>query len=352
MILLDWKMPGMTGIEVLRELRKLKVESPVVFLTVLSDQIYEEAGLLGGAVDFIEKSRSFSNSVSPHRTDPQGREGRRDVRKPQPQAVTLNHGDARCNATSSGPSGRITQIELTLTEFRIFEYLVTRAGHDVRYRELYDIVHGEGFAAGSGEIGFRANVRAFIKRIRQKFRDVDPEFAQIENYPGFGYRWRAAMAVSFPAGFETSTARSRSKSFSLPSSSCPFPSSSTTFSRLPTRNRPTASAYGGGKGQRWSPRCSAASGEFPGRIAGGLQRALDALSGGHEHKVLVRPVQTAHGGFRTLPPRPLCPRNTWRRNAPSSLGWGCWTSLRRLRAKRIRTPGSRTQRASRNFSPP
>src|SRR6185436_2875909 len=59
-ILLDWKMPGMTGIEVLRELRRQKIEAPVVFLTVLSDQIYEEAGLLGGAVDFIEKSRSFS----------------------------------------------------------------------------------------------------------------------------------------------------------------------------------------------------------------------------------------------------------------------------------------------------
>src|SRR5215471_12563112 len=60
MILLDWKMPGMTGIEVLRELRDRKVETPVVFLTVLSDQIYEEAGLLGGAVDFVEKSRGFS----------------------------------------------------------------------------------------------------------------------------------------------------------------------------------------------------------------------------------------------------------------------------------------------------
>jgi two-component system response regulator ChvI len=32
----------------------------VVFLTVLSDQIYEKAALLGGAVDFVEKSRSFA----------------------------------------------------------------------------------------------------------------------------------------------------------------------------------------------------------------------------------------------------------------------------------------------------
>src|SRR5437868_10139928 len=59
-ILLDWKMPQMTGIEVLRNLRQRAIDVPVVFLTVLSDQFYEEAGLVEGAVDFVEKSRSFS----------------------------------------------------------------------------------------------------------------------------------------------------------------------------------------------------------------------------------------------------------------------------------------------------
>ena len=46
-----------------------------------------------------------------------------------------------------------------------------------------------GLSRNDGEIGFRTNVRAFIKRIRQKFRDVDPQFSRIKNYPGFGYRW-------------------------------------------------------------------------------------------------------------------------------------------------------------------
>ena len=40
-ILLDWKMPGMTGIEVLRRLRSLEIGVPVVFITVISDQFYE-----------------------------------------------------------------------------------------------------------------------------------------------------------------------------------------------------------------------------------------------------------------------------------------------------------------------
>src|SRR5690606_25978837 len=59
LVLLDWKMPEMNGIEVLRRLRQHGYEIPVIFLTGLTDQIYEEAALMSGAVDFVEKSRSF-----------------------------------------------------------------------------------------------------------------------------------------------------------------------------------------------------------------------------------------------------------------------------------------------------
>jgi two-component system response regulator ChvI len=72
------------------------------------------------------------------------------------------------------------------------DHLASNVGHDVGYRELYDLVHGEGFVAGSGDQGYRVNTRTFIKRIRQKFRKIDSEFAQIENYLGFGYRWSDA----------------------------------------------------------------------------------------------------------------------------------------------------------------
>jgi two-component system response regulator ChvI len=70
--------------------------------------------------------------------------------------------------------------------------LALKPGEDLSYRELYDLVHGKDFLAGSGADGYRANVRTFIKRIRKKFRDVDTDFDQIHNYAGFGYRWTVA----------------------------------------------------------------------------------------------------------------------------------------------------------------
>ena len=191
LILLDWKMPEMNGIEVLKHLRARKIDVPVVFLTVLSDQIYEEAALLGGAVDFVEKSRSFAilrrrielilDRQIPDRAGAgNGSNGELEI------------GALQLDPASSRALWHGARVDLTLTEFKIVHHLAARAGTDIRYREIYDLVHGEGFVAGAGDDGYRSNVRTFIKRIRQKFRDVDGSFEAIATYTGFGYRWVTA----------------------------------------------------------------------------------------------------------------------------------------------------------------
>ena len=189
-ILLDWKMPGMDGLEVLRSLRDKSIEVPVIFLTVLSDEIYEEAALEKGAVDFIEKSRSFSIILRRMRNIA---EGFRPSTPDTPDSDDLlSIGNLELDTKSSRGYWKKRPVALTLREFQIVSLLVRRAGQDVTYREIYDVVHGEGFVAGYGVDGYRANVRTFIKRVRQKFREVDNSFEEIENYPGFGYRWRPA----------------------------------------------------------------------------------------------------------------------------------------------------------------
>ena len=85
---------------------------------------------------------------------------------------------------------------LTVGEYNIVHLLVSNVGRYVTYRAIYDRLHYEGFIAGSGNDGYRANVRSAIKRIRNKFRDLDPTFAEIENYSSFGYCWRKQADAS------------------------------------------------------------------------------------------------------------------------------------------------------------
>lgn len=81
-------------------------------------------------------------------------------------------------------------LDLTLGEYNIVHLLASNVGRYVRYREVYDCLRYDGFIAGGGALGYRTNVRAAIKRIRGKFRALDPTVDRIENYSNFGYCWK------------------------------------------------------------------------------------------------------------------------------------------------------------------
>jgi two-component system, OmpR family, response regulator ChvI len=188
-MLLDWRMPQLTGIEVLRRMRGVGITIPVIFLTALSDDIYEEAALAGGAVDFIDKSRRLPILVKRLQLITDGARPAADAEPARVDQIRLGSLELCFDISRAIWAGQT--IDLTLTEFKILVLLVEQAGQDVGYRDIYDLVHGKDFVAGHGAEGYRANVRTFIKRIRKKFRDIDPDFDHIENYAGFGYRWTA-----------------------------------------------------------------------------------------------------------------------------------------------------------------
>ncbi|MEO5375611.1 MAG: response regulator transcription factor [Alphaproteobacteria bacterium] len=194
LVILDWRMPAMSGIEVLKRLRDIRNDIPALFLTVLTDQIHEEAALATGAVDFVDKSRSFNIVLKRLQLILSGAKSglRADQAAPVPETERedLTVGDLVLRMDVSRVTWRERPVDLTLTEVRMVHHLARNAGRDISYRALYDVVHGEGFIAGAGSDGYRANVRTFVKRIRHKFRDVDDAFDHIENYAGFGYRWR------------------------------------------------------------------------------------------------------------------------------------------------------------------
>lgn len=180
LLILDWKMPGMSGLDLLRQLREAKFATAALFFTSHNDTVYEEAALTYGAVDFIDKTRSFAILLKRIELV-LSREGGGGE-------TTSDGGRLRIDSSSHSVRWRNVAIALTFGEFRVVE-LLAQAGRDVTYREIYDALRGDNFIAGEGPEGYRANVRALIKRIREKFAAADPGFDAIANYPGFGYRW-------------------------------------------------------------------------------------------------------------------------------------------------------------------
>ncbi|HVO16517.1 MAG TPA: response regulator transcription factor [Alphaproteobacteria bacterium] len=187
-VLLDWMIPGMSGLDILRQLKRRNIRLPVIFLTGMPSEEVEASALSDGAVDFIDKTRAVAILTLRMRLAIHSARASGDYGGGEEVACgRLTLKPKVCSTTWDG-----RPVELTVTEFRIIRHLVRRAGDNVSYREIYDCVHGAGFIAGYGDDGFRTNVRSLIKRIRQKFRAIDSDFDEIENLPSFGYRWRDA----------------------------------------------------------------------------------------------------------------------------------------------------------------
>lgn len=188
LIILDWRMPGLSGLDVLRKIREISLDTPVLYLTSLDYTVFEEMAFMNGAVDYIDKSRSFKIVLKRIELVLFG--GRRFSNDTHPgDEKIVRHGPLKLDTASCRAYWFNSEVPLTLSEFGIVKYISSRAGADITYRQIYDLIRGHGFASGHGPEGFRANVRTFIKRIRRKFQNIDGTFKSIENYPGFGYRW-------------------------------------------------------------------------------------------------------------------------------------------------------------------
>jgi two-component system, OmpR family, response regulator ChvI len=198
----DWDLPKMPGIKLLAQLRQHGVNTPVVFLTgkvIAGDDrdrcllaprealnAYECMAFDQGAVDFIAKSRDRQVLVRRLRSVVELARPRTKTDLPFQERLACD----KLVLESSRAYWNHVDVDLTLGEYNIVHLLASKAGSFVTYRTVYDRLRYEGFIAGTGQDGFRANVRSAIKRIRNKFRACDPAFDEIENYTGFGYCWR------------------------------------------------------------------------------------------------------------------------------------------------------------------
>jgi two-component system response regulator ChvI len=179
-VLLDWTLPAMSGLEVLRTLRQRRVAIPVVFLTGRCGVEYELAALRCGAIDFVNKARGIE-VLAPRL--------RRLVACRCERPESACHGDLVLHPAMRRAQWRDHDVGLTVTEYKVVSRLVAASGEPVTFRSIYDEMHYEGFHGGSGARGYEVNVRGMMKKIRRKFAAVDAGFNRIWNIPNVGYLW-------------------------------------------------------------------------------------------------------------------------------------------------------------------
>ena len=175
-----------SSIELLGKLHRLGFNVPVVLVTGEAAPAHECLALDKGAIDVVLKSRG--PDVLARRL--------KVVAKTiactdQPRAVGCTIcGKLLLRLDISRAYWKDVDVGLTFGEYNVVYLLASNVGRYVTYRAIYDRLHYEGFIAGDGADGYRANVRSAIKRIRSKFRSLEPTFDEIENYNGFGYCWK------------------------------------------------------------------------------------------------------------------------------------------------------------------
>ncbi|MDD4519916.1 MAG: response regulator transcription factor [Alphaproteobacteria bacterium] len=177
LILLDIKMPGMTGIEVLKKIRQSSA-IPVVFVTSKEEESDEIQGFSLGADDYIKKP--FSPTLLLARIQAlfrryEGQEERASLF--EKKGLVLNKETQKCFWKNK-------EVDLTLTEFQIVLCLAERMGV-VKTRE--NLIHA---SYGQETYVDDRTIDSHMKRIRHKFKCVDEDFNQIESLYGLGYRWK------------------------------------------------------------------------------------------------------------------------------------------------------------------
>jgi two-component system response regulator ChvI len=185
----DIKMPQMDGMELLRRVRELGGPVgtvPVIFLTSKDDELDEALGLAMGADDYI--SKPFSQRLLIARIRAILR--RRDLERGQagspgngPEEPLIERGRLIMDPARHKVSWDGKDVTLTVTEFLILEALAQRPGVVKSRNQLLDIAYQDDVYVDDRTID------SHIKRVRRKFRSVDPDFDAIETLYGVGYRF-------------------------------------------------------------------------------------------------------------------------------------------------------------------
>ncbi len=173
-IVLDWNLPGLSGVEICRRLREANDRTPVVMLTArdeIGDRVH---GLDAGADDYLVKPFHLAELAARLRSVIR-RSGTlsEQVLSAGPIEIDSRAAELRVNGT---------KIDLTAREFALLEFCARNAGMVLSREHIESSVWGSAFESSSNVVA------VFVARLRGKLRSAGaPDI--LETVRGAGYRF-------------------------------------------------------------------------------------------------------------------------------------------------------------------
>ncbi len=176
LILLDLVLPDGSGLDVLKRVRSVRPDVPVIVVSALGE-VDDKVNLLdAGADDYLVKPFAFAELAARVRAN--ARQGAASARELTVGDLTLD------TKTRVARRGDDIEADLPSREFALLEYLMRHAGQVLTRQQLLDSVWGIDFDAGSNVVD------VYVSYLRRKLDRVN-EPSVIDTVRGAGYRVRA-----------------------------------------------------------------------------------------------------------------------------------------------------------------
>ncbi|MGD1807301.1 response regulator transcription factor [Dapis sp. BLCC M126] len=172
LILLDWMLPGLSGLELCRRLRTTGDKVPVILLTAKDDVTDRVAGLDAGADDYVLKPFSVEELLARVRAN------LRRTQEPNPDLLMFD--DLSLNRSTREVYRSNREIELTAKEFDLLEYLMAHPRQVLTRDRILETVWGYDFMGDSNII------EVYVRYLRLKL-EANQEKRLIQTVRGVGY---------------------------------------------------------------------------------------------------------------------------------------------------------------------
>lgn len=186
LIILDWRLPGMDGLEVCRSLRNRRDYTPILMVTAKSSEIDRVLGLEIGADDYLVKPFCIPEFLARVKALLRRLEqyGQRDFA----EQGLITTGSMTVDIERRTVSVGNEPIKLTTKEFDLLAEFAKHPGRVYTRAQLLDLVWGY------GHDGYEHTVNCHINRLRAKIEENQTKPAYILTVHGVGYKFRDVPA--------------------------------------------------------------------------------------------------------------------------------------------------------------